>query len=225
MDGAEREYQRRLMGLHGAPEELIEAVDQLTDAISRFGDSVGVDRSLDDGEAFEAGSRSLRAHLRPGHSPTDLILVDEGARTAIVGDHFLADDWPGPALHRPLDGPADPLRREGELQVYLESLERTSELELDVLHPGHGELLRKPQRLIEQRVHHELSWCARLEVELASGEPKSAYVIACGLYGETALRQPYETLSKALGLLDLLIVQGRVTAHEGAGGLVYQTAA
>jgi glyoxylase-like metal-dependent hydrolase (beta-lactamase superfamily II) len=220
----EREYQREVMSIHGVPADVIDAVDQLTDAVATYGESVAVDRSLADDEELTIGSNVFRARLCPGHSPTDVLLVDTEGAAALAGDHLLSEDVPGPSLHRPLDRPAAVRRQGDDLRVYLDSLRRTAGLELEVVHPGHGEALGRPQALIHERLREQQTWQERVAAALSEGEPKTAYELACTFYGDAALRQPFETVSSIVGVLGILEDERRARAHQSTETIRYSGA-
>src|SRR5262245_57829113 len=75
---AERDWERRLLDLHGVSPARRDAFLAIFDERSAHGGpGVHVDRVLDDGDHVVAGGRALRVALRPGHSPTDTVLYDD----------------------------------------------------------------------------------------------------------------------------------------------------
>ncbi len=84
---------------------------------------------LEDGEIVEVGARRWRAMHTPGHAPGHLCLIDEVAKTGIVGDMVAGV---GTILVEP---------GEGDMGLYLDSLERLASLELRKVLPAHGGLL------------------------------------------------------------------------------------
>ncbi|MBM3677970.1 MAG: MBL fold metallo-hydrolase [Actinobacteria bacterium] len=216
---AEDTYQADVMRLHGVPEPTIQELYETSKEHRRYGGSVEVDRLVRDGDTLEAGGRTLAVHHRPGHSPTDTIFVDEASRTAIVGDHLIGHISSNPVTHRPLSRPADPRDRFLALPAYIDSMQRTAELDLHVLLPGHGNPVEHHRDLVEER----LAFHARRKQRLLDGlgdAPLTAHELALGLWGGVAEREAFLTLSEALGHLDLLEVEGAVRPVEGDDGLV-----
>jgi glyoxylase-like metal-dependent hydrolase (beta-lactamase superfamily II) len=212
---AQDSYAVDLMHLHGVPADIIDALRDVAAAYRRFGASVEVDRVLGDGEVVEAGGRRLRAHYRPGHSPTDTIFVDENDGLTLAGDHVLARVSSNPLIHRPFEGPADPRRRESSsLATYLDSLARTAELDVGRMFGGHGEEVSEPKALIAQRIEHAGQRKERVYEELAKG-PRTGYEVAQALWGDIVLRQAFLTICEVLGAFDLLVAEGRAREQGG----------
>lgn len=84
---------------------------------------------LEDGETLAVGDREWRAMHTPGHAPGHLCLIDEAAGTGIVGDMVAGV---GTILVEP---------GEGDMGLYLASLERLAALDLRKVLPAHGGLL------------------------------------------------------------------------------------
>jgi glyoxylase-like metal-dependent hydrolase (beta-lactamase superfamily II) len=114
--------------------------------------SLGVPVTLPaDGE--EAGP--FRALATPGHSPDSVCLLLGGA--CFTGDTVLGSGsvFIGPG--------------EGSLSVYLDSLRRLRELELEVLCPGHGPYVWEPRAKLDEYTEHRLDREHRLLAALEAG--------------------------------------------------------
>jgi glyoxylase-like metal-dependent hydrolase (beta-lactamase superfamily II) len=217
---AEHEYQARVMETHGVPEETVRVLRQVSAAFTRFGATCEVTRPLRDGDTVELGRRRLRVEHRPGHSPTDTLFVEDDEHVAFVGDHLIGHISSNPTIQRPPGGSADPYRRPPALAAYLDSLERTFELELELLLPGHGLPIADHRELIADRRRLHRRRMDRIRRELGA-EPRTAHSIACALWDGVALTQALLTLSEVLGHLDLLIADGRAREVQLPTGLGY----
>jgi glyoxylase-like metal-dependent hydrolase (beta-lactamase superfamily II) len=207
-------YAADLMRIHGVPQDIIDALREVAGAYRRFGASVEVDRVLADGEVVEAGGRRLRAHYRPGHSPTDTVYVDEADGLTFSGDHVLARISANPVIHRPLEGSIDPRRREvSTLATYLDSLARTAELELGRVQGGHGGEVERTSELLHERIEHHHQRKERVFEELARG-PRTGYEVAQALWGDVVLRQAFLTICEVVGAFDLLVAEGRARPSD-----------
>jgi glyoxylase-like metal-dependent hydrolase (beta-lactamase superfamily II) len=130
----------------------------------------------------------------------------------LAADHLLRHISSNPLISRPLD--AD--ERPQSLVMYLESLARTREMEIDLVLPGHGEPIEDHRALIDQRFAlHERR--AEKIYSLIAERPRTAYDIAQALWGNIAVTQAYLTLSEVLGHTDLLLNAGRVSEVEDGG--------
>jgi glyoxylase-like metal-dependent hydrolase (beta-lactamase superfamily II) len=219
----EADYRAEMMHLHGASDEVVASVRQSFASQRKFAASLKIDVVLADGDVLEAGGHTLRAHARPGHSPTDTIFVDEATRTALVGDHLLRDIVSNPIVHRPPSGPRDPRERPSTLATYAASLAQTAELGLDLLFTGHGEFVLDPATLVAERLARQGTRRISVLQQLGDG-PRTARDVTRGLWGETADRHPYLTLCEVLGALDGLVEDGRAREIERNGTLAYEPA-
>ncbi len=89
----------------------------------------------------------------PGHAPGHLCLYDADAGTVIVGDMVASE---GTILIEP---------RDGDMQIYLQQLDRLASLSAHVALPAHGEPIDTPTNLFRYYIKHRL---AREEKVLAA---------------------------------------------------------
>jgi glyoxylase-like metal-dependent hydrolase (beta-lactamase superfamily II) len=218
----EDEYAEAVMRRYSTPDDRIEAVREISKSFWRFAERVEVDTVVREGDLVAAGDRELRVVLRPGHSPTDTLFVDEADGMALVGDHVLPSISSNPVVHRPLVGEADASNRDPTLVRYLDSLQRTDELDLREVLPGHGDPLGSPHELIRKRIgeHQERK---ELIYRLIVERPQTAYELGDQLWGVVERSQVYLAISEILGHTDLLLAEGRVREVRAAtGDLVFE---
>jgi glyoxylase-like metal-dependent hydrolase (beta-lactamase superfamily II) len=214
----EDSYQASVMRAHGVPEELIEKLYERSRGHRPYVGSFELGTGVQEGDVVEAGGFRLRVYGRPGHSPSDLLFVDEEGGFAIGGDHLLAGITPNPVVHRPLDRRADPLDRFRSLPAYVRSLEATALVGADVFLPGHGPTIDDHTRLAITRVGlHEQR---KEDIAAKVAEGGTAFEIARRFWRNTADEEPFLVLSETLGHLDLLEDEGRLTVEELEGGVV-----
>jgi glyoxylase-like metal-dependent hydrolase (beta-lactamase superfamily II) len=229
---ADDAFSSALMRRNGVPEEVVYALRAVSASFRAWGAAATVTRPLHDGELLEFSGRAWRVCHRPGHSPSDTVFHDERSRRLIGGDHLIRHISSNPLIALPLedDRPAelqageDPVpRRPRALQIYLQSLMRTKEMDLDVVLAGHGEPISDHRALIEERFRMHERRASRLH-KLIAAEPRNAYELAQAMWGNVAVTQAFLTLSEVLGHLDLLIAQGEVSERD-RDGIVYFEAA
>lgn len=105
--------------------------------------SVGI-AEIGDGEMFETDGVRLRAIHTPGHAPDHLCFYLEEERALFTGDLVLGAG----TTVIPLDG--------GDMALYLDSLRRLLDLELDRIYPGHGPYISKPGEKLREYIEHRL---------------------------------------------------------------------
>jgi glyoxylase-like metal-dependent hydrolase (beta-lactamase superfamily II) len=213
---AEDQFQAGVMRLNGVAEGRIGELYEVSKAHRVYGGSVEVDVPVRDGDVVRAGAHELVVHERPGHSPSDLVLVERDGSFALGGDHLIATISSNPVVHRPLDRPADPRDRPEALVAYLDSLRRTAGLDIDTVLPGHGPPVVDHGRLIGERMTFHERRKERM-LESLGADPVTAHELALEIWGEVARKEPFLTLSEALGHLDLLEREGLVTVAEDDG--------
>jgi glyoxylase-like metal-dependent hydrolase (beta-lactamase superfamily II) len=212
-------FAERLMLRHGIPPEVVTVLRAVSAGFRAWGSAVQVTRPLADGSALELGDRTLRVLHRPGHSPSDTVLVDESRSIMLAADHLIAHISSNPLLARPLgassetayDGP-----RPQALLTYIDSLEKTRAMELSLVLPGHGRPITDHARLIDERFRLHRRRAEKIG-RLIATEPRTAHEIAQELWGNVAVTQAFLTLSEVLGHVDLLLRDGAVVEEEKDG--------
>jgi glyoxylase-like metal-dependent hydrolase (beta-lactamase superfamily II) len=223
----EDRFAQEIMLSNGVPQEVVTALGAVSAGFRGWGSAVEVTRLLSDGEELKLRDRTLRVLHRPGHSPSDTVFLDKQRSILIAADHLIAHISSNPLLARPLgensEDPDQPSPRPQALITYMRSLERTREMNLSLVLPGHGRPVTDHVALIDERfrMHHRR---AEKIHRLISEQPRSAHEIAHELWGNVAVTQAYLTLSEVLGHVDLLLRDGRAVEEE-QGGVVRFAAA
>lgn len=217
---ADDEFARDIMFRNGIPEDVVTALQSVSQAFRAWGARAHVTRVLRDGEEMLFSDRTLHVHHRPGHSPTDTVFHDRERRILIAADHLLKHISSNPLITRSLDGSGE---RPQALVTYLDSLRKTREMDVDLVLPGHGDPISDHRRLIDERFALHRRRADKIYALIAE-RPRSAYEIARALWGNIAVTQAYLTLSEVLGHIDLLLNDGRVREVERDGGVVFENA-
>jgi glyoxylase-like metal-dependent hydrolase (beta-lactamase superfamily II) len=209
-------FAQRVMLRHGIPTDVITALRSVSSSFRTWGAAVEVTRPMGDGEELRLRDRTLRVLHRPGHSPSDTVFVDESRAIMFAADHLLASISSNPLLARPLDaGPDFTGPRPRALIDYMASLERTREMDLSLVLPGHGPPIADHASLIASRLYMHRRRAERIH-DLLEQRPLTAHEIATELWGNVAVTQAYLTLSEVLGHVDLLREEARITEREDA---------
>jgi glyoxylase-like metal-dependent hydrolase (beta-lactamase superfamily II) len=210
---AQDRFAAETMVRHGIPKDLVSALQSVSEAFRAWGARVEVSRPLRDGELLELRDRALEVGFRPGHSPTDTVFHDADRRILIAADHLLGHISSNPLVTRPRDGSQD---RPQALVTYLESLEKTREMEVDLVLPGHGDPVTDHRALIDARFALHRRRAGKLH-RLIAERPRTGYELAQALWGNIAVTQAFLTLSEVLGHTDLLVNAGQVREVEDGG--------
>ena len=207
---AEDEFAVATMRRHGIAPEVVTALASVSRGFRAWGARADVSRPLIDGEDLRLRDRTLRVVFRPGHSPTDTVFHDEERRILIAADHLLARISSNPLMTRPVDGG----ERRQALVEYIGSLERTREMDVELVLPGHGEPITDHRELIDSRLALHKRRAEKIHGLIAASGPLTAYDIARRLWGDIAVTQAFLTLSEVIGHTDILLNDGRVREVE-----------
>ena len=210
---ADDDFARDVMLRHGIPEDVVSALGSVSRAFRAWGARADVTRVLHHGDRLQLRDRALDVFHRPGHSPTDTIFLDSSRKMLIAADHLLAHISSNPIITRPRDGSTG---RPRALMIYLQSLQATREMDVDLVLPGHGDPITDHRALIDARFRMHRRRADKLH-GLIGERPRSAYELAQALWGNIAVTQAYLTLSEILGHTDILLDEGRVAESEDAG--------
>ena len=206
-----------IMLRHGIPREVVTALRAVSAGFRAWGSAVEVTRPLADGSELVLAGRTLRVLHRPGHSPSDTVFYDEQRSTLLAADHLIAHISSNPLLARPLGSEPDPDGpRPQALLTYMDSLERTREMDLELVLSGHGRPVSDHVALIDERFRMHNRRADRIHGLIAI-QPRTAHEIAQELWGNVAVTQAYLTLSEVLGHVDLLLRDGRAVEEERDG--------
>src|SRR5690606_26516163 len=96
------------------------------------------DIRLADGSRLEVDGLDLEIIHTPGHSDDHLCFL--AGKVLFTGDHIMG-------------GSSVMIEK---LAPYLDSLERLRPLDLEALHPGHGDVMTEPQAVIDWYIAHRL---------------------------------------------------------------------
>jgi glyoxylase-like metal-dependent hydrolase (beta-lactamase superfamily II) len=213
-----------LMLRHGIPPEVVTALRAVSAGFRAWGSAVEVTRPLADGGELRLRDRTLRVLHRPGHSPSDTVLLDEQRGMLLAADHLIAHISSNPLIARPLTAEPEPRgERPQALVTYMDSLRRTRALELELVLPGHGVPIEDHVALIDERFRLHARRAEKIR-KLIVERPRSAHGIAQELWGNVAVTQAYLTLSEVLGHVDLLLGDGSVVEEESNGVVRFRAA-
>jgi len=147
----------------------------------------------------------------PGHADGHLGFLRDGV--LIGGDHLLDRITPAVGLY--------PESRPDPLGDYLASLERTAELALRVVYPGHGEPIDDPAGRAREIVEHHRRRLDDVAAALGT-EPRTGYDISHAVFGEELSPQQRRfAVAETLSHLERLVREGRAARAGDARNVTY----
>ncbi|MBT8089963.1 MAG: MBL fold metallo-hydrolase [Gammaproteobacteria bacterium] len=112
-------------------------------------------RELEDGDELASAEFVIEAVHTPGHASNHLCYRHVGLNWLFTGDHII--DGSTVVINPP----------DGNMKHYLQSLQRARQLQCDALAPGHGEIIRDPDRAIDWLIDHRLERERKVRAALA----------------------------------------------------------
>ncbi len=161
--------------------------------------SVPCDRILIDGEVLRLGSQSWTVLITPGHHPGHVCLFSDAG--LVAGDMVAGI---GTILIPP---------GTGNMNHYIEQLERLRALKPHLVFPSHGPVVAVPDRLIEHYITHRLARHQRV-LDAVLGGASSLDDIAVQAYSDTPDAHPGLAVDQTLSHLLAHEEDGRVKRHE-----------
>ena len=162
---------------------------------------------LADGDRLHLGDGvTLRVLHTPGHASNHLCFLLEEEKLLFTGDHLMQGST---VVINPPDG---------DMAVYLASLRRLLDEDLDWLAPGHGFLIDEPHAVVRKTVAHRLGREAKVLAglqALAARAPVAEAELLATVYADTPLPLHAMALRSLRAHLHKLQAEGRALAHPG----------
>ena len=163
---------------------------------------------LDDGDEIDVGDYHFKCVTTPGHTLGHTCLYEHSKKILLAGDHILGDITPNIQCW---SDKANPLKH------YLASLEKVEKLQINLVLPGHRNLIDNPAaRIGELKKHHARRLNEVLTI-LKKG-PMSAFQIAsqmtwdivCDSWDQFPVAQKWFATGEAISHLRYLEQDGRI---------------
>ncbi|MEO2078336.1 MAG: MBL fold metallo-hydrolase [Bacillus sp. (in: firmicutes)] len=164
------------------------------------------------------GGRKFEVVHVPGHSQCDMLLWNRETGDTFAGDHLLKAFSVNAFIEPPERGESS---RPKPLLQYRQSLEKISQLPLEMIYPGHGEAFTNHLELIETRLKEQEKRCDQILSILGDGE-KSILEICSVMYPRLKGRTIFLGLSQIQGHLDLLEQRKQVSCVKQGSKVMYR---
>ena len=211
-DEAHRRYYTGLMEELGVPPEVLDEIMLNWGALKPMIADFEITHPLPD--ACTIGPFAVY-HV-PGHSATDVLLVNAEDGYTITGDHLLEKVNPNPMLRRPPPGEA----RAQCMVEYEASLRRSRALELGLCFPSHGKPFDEHRRVADAILAQHERRNERILARIGA-EGFSPYEASKALYPRQRVPDTFLCLPVATGQLELLESRGVLGSQRREGVLRY----
>lgn len=199
----------------GVPEPFIEQIIKVRGERELFG-TTPLTHFLQEGDEVP-GHPGLRVYYTPGHAQSHLIFIDDASGVCIGGDLLLDKVSSNPLVEPPV---SLTMERPKSMLQYNASLKRLLDLNISVMHGGHGEPVTNVKTLVASRLdkQHERA----MKVLAMLDTPKTVFDVTQQLFPHIYMKQPGLTASETLGQLDYLVDNGYVEEQIDSGVLFYK---
>ncbi len=166
------------------------------------------DLVVENGQHIDLGEISLRAIHTPGHASNHVCYLLEQTRMLFTGDHVMQGST---VVINPPDG---------NMRVYLQSLERLLAEDIAIIAPGHGYLIGAPHKEVRRLIAHRLKRERKVVEALQKlGHPSLDEILPL-VYDDVPERIHRVAARSLTAHLDKLVADGAVRAEEGRYTLV-----
>jgi glyoxylase-like metal-dependent hydrolase (beta-lactamase superfamily II)/8-oxo-dGTP pyrophosphatase MutT (NUDIX family) len=169
---------------------------------------------VENGQRIDLGNGvSLRAIHTPGHASNHLCYLLEQTKMLFTGDHVMQGST---VVINPPDG---------DMQAYLQSLERLLGEDIAIIAPGHGYLIGAPHKEVKRLIAHRLNRERKVVAALVRLEHPSLEEMLPLVYDDVPERIHRVAARSLTAHLDKLVAEGAVRLEEGRFTLVKSAAA
>ncbi|WP_227937992.1 MBL fold metallo-hydrolase [Alkalihalobacillus deserti] len=197
---------------HGFPRPVIDKVLQSGQKYMDLIEKTDLDVIVSHGDNVP-GLKGWRVLEVPGHAQNHIMIVRTEDHTAIGADVLLGSISSNALLEAPME---EGKERPKTLLQYRETLLLVHDLNLNILMPGHGEMIKNVNELIGQRLQEHITR-ANVIKNLLADNRWSAHEISFQLFKEKHRKQAELTFSETFGHLDLLVELGDISVTKEDG--------
>ncbi len=198
----------RLAGATTAGEVISSAAEQ--PHIERSG--TPVTRSVGHGETLDLGGATLQFIMTPGHTMGSLCVLYSEESVLFTGDTILGT------------GTTSVNPEQGDMRLYMESLDKLLALDVRLVGPGHGPIVDKPSEhirwVLDRRIERE-----RQVLELLRMGATTVDEMFRAIYAELEVRRHEAARRQILSHLIKLEREGKAVRREQGGEATYALAA
>lgn len=212
------EFTELFLHRSGVPEEEIAKVREVSRHLRSLELPMRVDEPLEDREGLILGGRDWRVLETPGHTTGCICLESPRDKLMISGDHLIGHISSNAILEPETLGSLRPARN---LPTYLKTLRRTAKLDLELVIPGHGEIITNHRALISARLEMHEQRKSQL-VAFIKDRPLTAYEICNLMFPGVENEHIYLGVSEVIGHLQLLEDDGAIEMSHKSGVDWYQ---
>jgi len=196
-------------GKNGFPENELQAAFKSHPG-QQFGSEWSPELSiLQEGDTIDVGEYKFTCIETPGHSMGHMCLYEPSTKLFVAGDHILIDITPNIQCWSDKQNP---------LAHYMESLDKVSQFDIDLVLPGHRRLITDYRGRIEELKQHHSKRLDEI-ISILDGRAMNAYEVAskmkwdinCDTWEEFPMAQKWFATGEAISHLRYLEEKETIT--------------
>ena len=195
----------------GTPPEIVTAMAQSNEGITRWLDPVTVSQTIDEGDLITMGGAEWQVYHTPGHAGGLVCFFNPQTKELIANDHLLRDISSNPVLEPPPTGGAVGPRPK-RLVEYTYHMQRMADLQPSVAYPGHGEIVEDVAALVRKRLAFHRRRADKIHTILTD-QALTLWELTRPMFPKLTRGMDFFLAhSEILGHLDILVEEGRAEA-------------
>lgn len=140
----------------------------------------------------------------PGHSPDSISFIDPDRKWGLVGDVLIEHSSTNAIIDPDMEG-----NRLPSVRQHRDSLQKLTNLDVDIIFPGHGKLIEGHYDLIQTKLSKMDAKAERMMKLIGQGH-STAHELAQAYYGEIYRKEFSLVISEIIGHLDDLEAGGHI---------------
>jgi glyoxylase-like metal-dependent hydrolase (beta-lactamase superfamily II) len=161
------------------------------------------DEIISHGQRIEVAGCLLQAIHTPGHASNHLCYLLEDERMLFSGDHIMQGST---VVINPPDG---------DMRIYLDSLQLLKQYDIDLIAPGHGFLIERPHAVVDRLTAHRLGRERKVLAALQAAGPARLETLLPLAYEDVAPNRHAMAARSLLAHLHKLRDESRAQEHDG----------
>lgn len=206
---------RELLTVAGVPASRMEAAARRYRGFRGLQRPTAVHHELTEGQQLIMAGACWQVLHCPGHARSLVCFYQPESQVLIGSDHLLGQISSNAIAEPP---PPGQTRRGKPLLEYWRSLQRVHDLEITVVLPGHGSLVRNHRQLIQERFRFYEQRLDHLR-RILWIRPHTIWELARALFRDLDQVDTFLAVSEVLGHLEVLEERGEVEVENSAAGV------
>lgn len=201
---------------YGVPDNIMEMMKLASIFFDRFSDRLENVSFIREDTPIQYDEGTLQVIHTPGHTSGSVCFYDKNTRLMLSGDTLLSKLSPNPILDlQKING-----ERRKSLVEYISSLDMLYNMDINVVYPGHYEIISDHKALIKRLFNFHYKRMMYIH-NIIKQKPMTPYEILGDLFKKLRKRDIFLAISEVIGHLDLLEEKNMAATFKEKGHIYY----